>query len=122
MDESRRRILVAMEPAVLEGALAFLLETRTGHHVVQFHEALPADGVRRFDAAVVSPALAGHADADVVIVLPNLASPRAGGTGRVRNGNGERLVQLRSHQQVIDLLDEQFPLSVSHPGPVAAEG
>lgn len=115
-----------MDPAVLEGALALLLTSRVDHDVVQFHAATPDERAGLYDAAVVTKSLAGDVRADIVIVLPDAGScagPVAGrGMGHVTTAGTDREVELVSHQQVIDLLDEQFPLAVSRPGRVAAEG
>lgn len=106
---------MATEPAVLEGALALVLTSR--HNlVVQFHSATQAERSTRYDAAVVSRALAGGVHADIVVVLPDTGSSRGTSVGRVSGGGADREVQLRSHQQVIDLLDEQFSLDVSRAG------
>lgn len=107
---------MATEPAVLEGALALVLTSRD-HLVVEFHSATEAERSNRYDAAVVSRELAGGVHADTVVVLPDAGSSRGTGVGRVSAGGADREVQLRSHQQVIDLLDEQFPLGVSRDGP-----
>lgn len=115
----RPRVLVAMEPAVLEGALALLLTSREAHDVVEFHAATEAERGARFDAAVVSRALAGGVSADMVIVLPDAGSSGGSGVGHVTTAGARREVPLRSHQQVLDLLHEQFALAVSRPGPLA---
>lgn len=104
---------------MLEGALAVLLTSRVRHRVVQFHAASEAERSGRYDAAVVSGALARGVRADLVIVLPDAGSGGGTGLGHVTAGGAHREVDLRSHQQVIDLLDEQFPLGLSRPGPLA---
>lgn len=102
---TRRRILVAVEPTVLEGALAVVLQDR--NDVVQFHDALDDDLSGPYDAAIVSTELVDRVRADVVITLPGAGSDV--GVGHVIAGGLDREVQVHSHQQVIDLLDEQFP-------------
>jgi len=101
----RRRILVAVEPTVLEGALAVLLQDR--NDVVQFHDAIEIDLSGPYDAAIVTTELVDRVRADVVITLPGDGADV--GVGHILTGGLDREVQVHSHQQVIDLLDEQFP-------------
>lgn len=98
---------MALEPTVLEGALAVLLQARSGSEVVQYHDATEIDLTAPYDAAIVSVELVDDVHADVVITLPG--SEAGGGVGHVITNNVDREVQVQSHQQVIDLLDEQFP-------------
>ena len=102
-----RRILVALEPTVLEGALAVLLQARAGNDVVQYHHAAEIDLTAPYDAAIVSVELVDDVQADVVITLPGGGT--SAGVGHVITNNVDREVEVQSHQQVIDLLDEQFP-------------
>ncbi len=97
-------VLVAVEPVVLEGVLAFLIGRGQHREVVQFHST-PHAVTRRFAAAVVSCALPSHVQADVVICLP---PDGAGRTSVTKNGDTEWTV-IRSHGDVIRLLDEHSP-------------
>lgn len=106
-DSRRRRILVALEPAVLEGAMALLLGSSATNDVVQYHDATDTDLAGRYDAAVVTVTLLDHVDADVVITLPQART--GSDVAHVSGGAVDRDVALHSFQQVVDLLDEQFP-------------
>ena len=109
----RRRILVAVTPLVLEGALAAILASGGRDEVVQFHELPGAAGAggpggpASFDAAIVTAALPPDVRADMVIVLPD--TEHGSRTGRVRSGAGWRDVPIATARQVLDLLVEQFP-------------
>ena len=116
----RRRILVAVEPAVLEGALALLLEAGAGNEVVQFHDGVDVDPAARYDAAIVTVELLTDVHAEVVITLPGAGS--GPGIGHVTTGDDDREVLVHSHQQVIDLLDEQFPRECKPPGSLVIGG
>lgn len=107
MESTRRRILVALEPAVLEGAMALLLGNEAGNEVVQFHDATGAELAGRYDAAIVTASVLEHVDAAVVITLPE--SRTGGDVAHVAAGPVNHHVALQSFQQVVDLLDEQFP-------------
>ena len=111
---------MALEPAVLEGALALLLGSGADNDVVQFHDATELDLARRYDAAIVTIELLDDVRADVVITLPDTVA--GSGMGHVTTATVDRDVALHSTQQVIDLLDEQFPTGVSRPARLAAEG
>ena len=102
----RRRILVAMEPAVLEGALAVLLEADAGNDVVQFHGSAAIDLREPYDAAIATMDLPDDVHAHMLITLP--VGENATGVGHVITDGVDREVRVRSPQQVIDLLDEQF--------------
>ena len=103
---------MAVEPAVLEGALAVLLGSGAGNEVVEFHAGADLDPGSRYDAAIVTIAAMDGVHADVVITLPDTGS--GDGIGHVTTPTVDRDVALRSHQQVIDLLDEQFPSTYEH--------
>lgn len=111
----RRRILVALEPAVLEGAFALLLEDGTRNDVVQMRHATEDDLADAYDAAIVTVELLEHVRADVVVSLPRGDSEA--GIGSVTTGDGDRPVVVRSHRQVIDLLDEEFETALASGGP-----
>jgi hypothetical protein len=94
-----------MEPAVLEGAMAVLLEAGDANEVVQLHSSPVIDLTGPYDAAIVTGDLPTELQADVVIALPAAES----GMGHVITAGADREVEVHSHRQVIDLLDEQFP-------------
>ncbi len=105
---SDRSVLVAVEPVVLEGVLAFLIARRQQGQVVEFHST-PDALARSYDAALVSCPAPPDVRADVVICLP------AGGAGRTsvtKNGNTEWTV-VNSHHDVVQLLNEQRAGGVS---------
>lgn len=105
--ELPRRILVALEPTVLEGAFSALLGHGERSEVVQFHEATPEELSVHYDVAIVTTGLADEVSPDVLITLPDT---EAGGDVTIVTVNGlPRRVTTRSNQQVIDLLAEQFP-------------
>ncbi len=104
MSGGHRSVLVAVEPVVLEGVLAFLIGRAQHREVVQFHST-PHAVPRRYAAAVVSCAPPPHVQADVVICLP---PDGAGRTSVTKNGATEWTV-IGSHGDVIRLLDEHSP-------------
>lgn len=110
MERPGRRILLAVQPGVLEGALAKLLSEHDDD-VVQ----VGRKGLRRldkgFDAAVVSDELPEGAWADVVITLPDTRG--GAGVGTVRSGGVVREVSIGRADGVVELLDEYMP----RPGP-----
>ncbi len=97
----RGSILVAVEPVVLEGALAFLIERAHQAEVVQFHASAEAL-TRRYDAAVVSDPAPGGVHADVVITLPAVGAAVA----RVSENGETHWAPAESHHQIIHLLAE----------------
>jgi hypothetical protein len=106
-------VLVAIDPLVLEGALAFLLERLDIDVVVRLHDA-PADALAgRFDAAVVTGAFSDPAPADVTITLPDLEADdgREPFAGAIRLGRGSEpeIIEIRDQDAVIDLLDRHVP-------------
>ena len=101
---------------MLEGAVALLLEDGRRNVVVQFHEASEADRAGPFDAAVVTQELCSGVRAGVVIMLPNDAGVLD--VGVVTSGGRRREVELRSPQQVIDLLGHfELALGGAEPAP-----
>lgn len=106
MATSRRRILVAVEPIVLEGALASILERVDLDDVVQFHRS-PDRDVDGYDAAIVTIELPDDLRPDVVITLPDTVGDQR--AGRLTVGNVSTEVDIPTHNEVIDLLDEQLP-------------
>lgn len=114
MSEIGRRILLALGPGVLEGALAEVLAAndRTDE-VVQHHRDSTTRGVA-FDAAVICNDLPDDVRSEIVITLPD--SRGSAGTGTIRCAEGLREVQIQGLEQVIDLLDEYAPRSTASLG------
>ena len=105
---SGRRILLAVDPGVLEGALARMLSAGYGDEVVQ------GGGGRRpiagaFDAAVVSEELPAGVHAAVVITLPDTRG--SGGTGTVRWGDVLQEVRIAGAERVVELIEQYAPRS-----------
>lgn len=97
-----RRILLAVSPGLLQGALAEVLSTACGDEVVSvgcFAASVP-DG--RFDAAVVCTELRHVVIADVVITLPDGRGGK--GTGAVADTGGVRSVRIESVDDILELL------------------
>ena len=107
MDRESRRILLAVEPGVLEGALAKLLSAGFDDDVVQAGRSrLNAPG-GRYDAAVISDQLPHGVAADVVITLPDTRG--SGGTGTVRRGEVSKDVGIGGAERVVELLEQYVP-------------
>ncbi len=106
MERRGRRIFLAVEPGLLEGALARLLRDDAQDEVVQVSRrgVAPQAG---YDAAVVSDVLPEGVRADVVITLPDTRG--SGGTGTVRSGQGVSEVSISSPEQVVELLESYVP-------------
>ena len=107
MDRSGRRILLAIEPTVLEGALAKMLSVASNDEVVQAgHRGVGVqDG--GYDAAVVSDRLPDSVRADVVITLPDTRG--SGGTGTVTTGSAVHEVSIAGAERVVELLEQYSP-------------
>lgn len=107
MDGAGRRILLAIEPGVLEGALARLLSSRIDDEVVELGRR--GRGALRggYDAAVVSDELPEGVRADVVITLPDTRG--SGGIGTVRIGQVVHDVGIRGADRVVELLEQYVP-------------
>ena len=107
MSEIRRRILLALQPALLEGALTEVLSASGADEVVRFaaggHELFGVE----YDAAVICADLPDRIRSRVVITLPDCQG--SGGTGLVRDQNGVHRVSINGPEQVIDLIDEYSP-------------
>ena len=101
---------MAVEPTVLEGAFATILGHGARADVVQFHRASADERAGHFDAAIVTAGLAGNLDADVVVTLPDTQG--GGGVARVTVGGVSHAVAVRTNDEVIDLLAEQFPVEI----------
>lgn len=107
MNQSARRILLAVEPGVLEGALAALLSAGFHDEVVQQGRVgLGAVG-GGYDAAVISDRLPDGVHADVVITLPDTRG--SGGTGTIRSGGVVREVTISGAERVLELLEQHAP-------------
>lgn len=85
--------------------MAVLLEEGDANEVVQLHASPVIDLTEPYDAAIVTGDPPNELRADVVIALPESES----GMGHVITAGVDREVEVHSHRQVIDLLDEQFP-------------
>lgn len=104
MERSRRRILLAVTPAVLEGALATMLRASDADDVVQLGRAGLAGHEGGYDAAVVSDDLPEGVRAGVVITLPDTRG--SGGTGTVRRGGVVDEVDIAGAERVVELLEQ----------------
>ena len=103
-----RRILLAVEPGMLEGALACVLAAGTDDEIVPVTARGREVRGGAFDAAVVSGDLPADVFAGVVITLPDRRG--SGGRGTVRRGAGEvRLVEIAGAEGVVELIDRYVP-------------
>lgn len=108
MNAPVRRILLAVEPAFLEGALAELLSP--SWEVVQLSRGT-AHGYRApYDAAVVADRLPSGVRADVVITLPDTRG--SAGTGTVTIGNVDQEVSIAGFEDVMALLVQHASIKV----------
>jgi hypothetical protein len=107
MEPSGRRILLAVEPGVLEGALARLLSATFDDEVVEAGRRGQGASAGGYDAAVVSDQLPRGVRADVVITLPDTRG--SGGTGTVRSGDEVREVAIAGAEGVVELLEQYSP-------------
>ena len=112
MSEIRRRILLAVRPALLEGALNEVLSASGTEEVVRFTGDAENQLAGEYDAAVVCTVLPDTIRSRVVITLPD--SYGSGGTGVVRDHNGVHQVSINGPEQVIELLDKYAPRAGSH--------
>jgi hypothetical protein len=101
MERSGRRIFLAVEPAVLEGALAQMLTASRHDDVVS-----GAGGAGDYEAAVVSGHLPVGVRAGVVITLPDTRG--SGGTGTLQCGDLVQPVDIDGAHRVVELLDEHL--------------
>jgi hypothetical protein len=106
---ARRRILLAVDPCVLEGALARMLSAESGDDVVERCDGMPPVNGLAFDAAVVSEELPDGVHAAVVITLPDTRG--SGGTGTVRRGDVLQEVSIAGAERVIELIEQYAPRS-----------
>jgi hypothetical protein len=102
----RTRILLAVEPGVLAGALRRLLEDADTGEVVTLdpHSSVEPD---HYDVAIVVSDLPAHLGADVVIQLPD--GRGNAGTGLVIDLRGRVPVPIDCATDMLDLLDERHP-------------
>ena len=107
MGPSGRRILLAVEPGVLEGALARLLSTTFDDEVVQAGPRGQGAAAGDYDVAVVSDQLPDGVWAEVVITLPDTRG--SGGTGTVRTGDDVRDVAIAGVERIVELLEQCSP-------------
>ena len=111
------RVLVAVQPVVLEGALASILELIGLDLVVQFHTAQQADRDGFYDAAIVSAGFPDEVQAWVTITLPDTQAPAgAAGTphpGHISTRAASHEVDIRDQREIISLLDEHVPAVAS---------
>jgi hypothetical protein len=107
MDRSARRILLAIEPGLLEGALAKLLSDTFEGEVVQLGSARREPSNGGYEAAVISDELPEGAHADVVITLPDTRG--SSGFGTVRRGKFVDEVFIRGAEGVLELLEQYAP-------------
>ena len=106
MTRSGRRILLAVEPAVLEGALATMLSAGDRDDLVHRSELGPSP-TGGYDAAVVSDGLPAGVRAGVVITLPDTRG--SGGTGTVERDGVVHEVSIGGAARVVELLDQYLP-------------
>lgn len=112
MAAGRRRIFVALEPTVLEGAFAALLQDGERSEVVQYHEGGAGDPADHYDAAIVTPAFVHRVDSELLIVLPGTEAG-AGRQASLTVGGVTRPVSVGTNAQLADLLAEWFPAEFS---------
>ena len=103
----RRRILLAVEPRVLEGALASILEQLDLDEIVQRQAEGAASRTGDFDAAIVTIGLADGVRSGVVITLPDTVGDEALGSLTVDGRTSA--VDIPTYTEVIDLLDARLP-------------
>lgn len=103
MTTGRHRILLAVEPVILAGALRDLLQREDREVIVVDLRSSPEPD--HYDAAVVVSDLPSGTSADVVIRLPD-ADGNAG-AGLVIDLRGAEEVRIRGAQDVLDLLTDR---------------
>lgn len=96
-----RRLLVAIEPRVLEGALGLVLQASIRGSVARLQDLAGPVAETHYDAAVVTGDFVPLVCADVVLILPEGG---AAGPGRVRTRDAVRTVTIRSCHDVVGLL------------------
>lgn len=107
MDGPGRRILLAIEPGVLEGALARMLSARFDDEVVQVGRRGLQGAGGDYEAAVISDRLPEGVRADVVITLPDTRG--SGGVGTITRGEVVSDVGIGGAERVVELLEQYVP-------------
>ena len=112
-DVGRRRILLDVQPRVLRDALGEVLDS-VGLDEVLVSEEEPADrSTMSYDAAIVS-STALDVDADVVIELDLTGMDT---TGHVRTATAVEVIDLRTPDQLLTLLDRLCPTTAARTTP-----
>jgi hypothetical protein len=102
-----RRILLAVEPGLLQGALAKLLAANAGNQIVEVGR-VGLEGLDQgYHVAIVSDQLPQRVQAGVVITLPDTRG--SGGTGTVRIGEVVHEVTIWGAERVVELLEQYVP-------------
>ena len=109
--QPRRRILVALEPTVLEGAFAALLHDGQRSEVVQFQRGGVDKLADHYDAAIVTLGFDHQVESEVLIILPDTEA--GGREASVTIDGVTRRVSVHTHTQVIELLTDQFSPEIS---------
>lgn len=99
-------MLLAVEPALYETALSFLLEEADVDDVISFAER-DGDVSGRYDVAVVSTGLPPQVDSDVVIYLPDTDS--GAGELRVETAKGSRTIRIEGPREIFEVIDLTIP-------------
>jgi hypothetical protein len=107
----RRRLLVAVKPLVLEGALATILELIALDEVVQFQTATAVERRARYDAAIVTADIGTDIVAGVVITLPDTSGGPVSSdhAGQLTIAGTSAAVAIQDQSDVVALLDEHVP-------------
>ena len=104
--QAHRRILVSLEPRVLEGAFAAQLGDGDRSEVVQFQRADLEELSPHYDVAIVTSGFAHRVQPEVLITLPDTEG--GDGAATVTVNGVARPVTVSTNQEMIDLLFEQF--------------
>jgi hypothetical protein len=107
MSEVRRRILLAVRPRLLEGALIEVLSASGTQDVVRFTGGAEDQCAVEYDAAFVCTVLPDTIRSRVVITLPDCYG--SGGRGVLQDHDGVREVRIDGPEQIIELLHEYAP-------------
>jgi hypothetical protein len=97
---ARRRLLLSVEPRILNDTLERLIAAAGADEVVAVVPGTAVEGT--FDTAIVE---AGHATIDATVVL-ELEDGDAGGRVTVHEDGTAMVIDLRNVADIIDLLDE----------------
>ena len=103
MERDRRRILLAVDPGLLQGALARLLSAHGDDQIVEVSRTGLKNSDGSYDAAIVSDDLPDGIRARVVITLPDTRG--SGGRGTVRRGKVVDEVSISGAESVVELVD-----------------